>query len=491
MAKTTSLTVVQMNDSHAYFELHQELFYQGSQKVYRPVGGYARIATLVRQMRETSGGRFLFCDNGDTLNGTYPAVKTQGAAMVPVLNALGLDAMTAHWEFGFGPSVLKKRVAELNFPMLAINIFDKVTNELIFPPYMVKEMDGLRVGLVGIASNIIDKTMPDSFSEGVRFTLGREELPLVIDTLRTQEHVELVILISHLGFPQDMKLLSQVRGVDLCLSGHTHNRINHPVHQGDTLVIQSGCHGSFLGRIELELTDGKITSYEHQLIEVEVGIQPDPAMTKIIEGVLSPYKAQLNKVVGETVTVLNRAKMLETTMDNFLLEAVLEASGAELAFSNGWRYGAPVVPGPVTLNDLYNITPMDPPIGTVELTGDELSEMLEENLERTFAVDPYDQMGGYVKRGLGLTVYAKIENPFVQRIQQVFVGNEELDRSRTYHVAFVTDQGVAKKYGRKRERLGIHAVEAMQTYLLKHKCSQQFITPDFKINYAFVRRQGI
>lgn len=123
------------------------------------------------------------------------------------------------------------------------------------------------------------------------------------------------------------------------------------------------------------------------------------------------------------------------------------------------------------MNDLYNIIPMNPPIGTVDLTGDELLMMLEENLERTFAADPYDQMGGYIKRGLGLTVYVKIENPNGQRIQQVFVGNEPLEISRTYHAAFVTEQGVARKYGRQRSELNIHAVEAMQAYLAKHNPS--------------------
>ncbi len=468
MKNKTSLTVIQMNDSHAYFNLHQELFWQAEGEAYRPAGGYARIATLIRQIREKNGDHVLFCDNGDTLNGTYPAIKTKGAAIVPVLNALGLDAMSSHWEFAYGPSEFKKRSTELNFPVLAINIFDKKTNKLIFPPCIVKEIGSLRVGLIGIASNIVDSTMPPSFSEGVRFTLGREELPAVIDRLRTNEDVDLIILISHLGFPQDMKLMSEVQGVDLCLSGHTHNRITRPVQQGNTLIMQSGCHGSFIGRIDLELINGNIASYEHQLIEVESGIIPDPDMTDIIERELAPFKDKLDTIVGETATALNRYTVLESTMDNFLLQSVMEASGAELAFSNGWRYGAPVIPGPVTLNDLYNITPMDPPIGMVELAGEELIDMLEENLERTFAADPYDQMGGYIKRGLGLTVYLKIENPAGQRIQQLFVGKQPLERSRTYHTAFVTAQGVSRKYGSQRSEIDVHAVEAMQAYLAKH-----------------------
>lgn len=462
------LTVVQMNDSHAYFDLHEEWFWQDGKMVYRPAGGYARIATLIRQMREECGDSLLFCDNGDTLNGTMPAIRTKGAAMVPVLNALGIDAMTVHWEFGFGPPVLAQRAVELNFPILAVNVYDQKTNQLMFQPFVIKQIGGLKVGLIGIASNIVDKTMPPAFSAGVRFTLGREELPGIVDALRNRDGVDLVVLISHLGFPQDMKLLSEVPGIDLCLSGHTHNRLACPVRQGKTLVIQSGCHGSFIGRIDLDVSQRAITGYRHQLIEVDSGIVPDPGMTGIIRHELAPFQDELDTVVGETATALNRATMLETTADNFLLAALLESSDAELAFSNGWRYGAPIAPGPVAMNDLYNIIPMNPPLVTVTLSGEELVEMLEENLERTFSSDPYEQMGGYVKRALGLKAFIKIENPAGQRIQKIFVGNDSLDRSRTYRAVFVTEQGVARKYGSERQELPIRAVDAMRTYLAKH-----------------------
>ncbi len=211
--------------------------------------------------------------------------------------------------------------------------------------------------------------MPPSFSEGVEFTLGREELPPIIDVLRTQEKVDLIILISHLGFSQDMKLLSEVEGIDVCLSGHTHNRLYKPALQGKTLVIQSGCHGSFLGRLDLEIDEGRVVDYRHQLIEVEARINPDPAVDDLVHQAIAPYQQELSTVVGVTATALNRGTTLETTMDNFLLQALLESTGAQLAFSNGWRYGAPIIPGEITLNDLYNMIPMNPPISTVELTG--------------------------------------------------------------------------------------------------------------------------
>ena len=463
-----SLTIVQMNDSHAYFDIHQEMFWQGDHAVYRPAGGYARIAALVKQIRAESRGSCLFCDCGDTLHGTYPALKTQGQALIPILNSLGIDAMTAHWEFAYGPKVFQQRVAELNYPMLAINIYDKETKKPVYPAYVVKEINGFRIGLVGIASNIIDKTMPPSYSEGIYFTLGKDELPPIIDVLRTKEKVNLIVLVSHLGFPQEMKLLSEVHGIDVCLSGHTHNRLHKPVLNGKTIVMQSGCHGSFLGRLDLEVEDGQIVDYRHRLIEVEAGITPDTAVDEQIKQALAPYNAELSEVVGETATALNRGTTLETTMDNFLLQTLLESTGAQLAFSNGWRYGAPIVPGKITLNDLYNIIPMNPPVSTVELTGEELRVMLEENLERTFSCDPYQQMGGYVKRCLGLNIYFKIENPNGHRIQKLFAGNEQVQPGRYYSAAFVTLQGVPQKYGRNRVNQSEHIIDAMRKYLAKH-----------------------
>jgi 2',3'-cyclic-nucleotide 2'-phosphodiesterase (5'-nucleotidase family) len=463
-----SLTIVQMNDTHAYFDIHQEMFWQGDHAEYRQAGGYARIATIVKQIRSESQENCLFCDCGDTLHGTYPALDTQGQAMIPILNSLGLDAMTAHWEFAYGSTIFNQRVAELNYPMLASNVYDKATKKLVYQPYTVKEVGGLRIGLIGIASNIVDKTMPPSYSEGIYFSLGKDELPPIIDLLRIKEKVDLIVLISHLGFTQDMKLLSEVQGIDVCLSGHTHNRLYKPVLNGKTIVIQSGCHGSFLGRLDLEIVDGQITDYHHQLVEVEATIKPDPLVEELVNKALEPYKNELSEVVGETATALNRGTTLETTMDNLLLQALLESTDAQLAFSNGWRYGAPIVPGKITLNDLYNIIPMNPPVSTVELTGEEIKTMLEENLERTFSCDPYQQMGGYVKRCLGLNVYFKIENPPGHRIQKLFAGNEEVQPDRYYTAAFVTPQGVAQKYGRNRENRSERIIDAMQKYLTAH-----------------------
>ncbi len=462
------LTIVQMNDSHAYFDVHQEMFWQGDHAVYRQTGGYGRIATILKRIRHESPD-CIFCDCGDTLHGTYPAFATQGQAMIPILNSLGLDATTGHWEFAYGPEVLKQQIDKLNYPMLACNVFDKVTQKPVFRQNVIKETGGLRIGIIGIASVIVDKTMPSSFSEGIYFTLGKDELPPIIGSLRNEEKVDLVVLISHLGFTQDMKLLSEVKGIDVCLSSHTHNRLYQPVLIGKTIVIQSGCHGSFLGRLDLQVNGGQIVDYRHRLIEVEATIQPDPTVDDLVKQALAPFRDELAEVVGETSTALNRGTGMESTMDNFLLQALLESTGAQLAFSNGWRYGAPIVPGQVTLNDLYNIIPMNPPVSTVEITGEEILAMLEENLERTFSCNPYHQMGGYVKRCLGLHAFIKIENPPGLRIQKLFIDNEEIQADKYYQATFVTMQGVPEKYGRNREDQPVRAIEAMRKYLSNNR----------------------
>ncbi len=464
-----NLTLLQINDTHAYLESHQELFWDGENPIYKEVGGYARIATLVKKIKSEKENQVLVLDNGDTIHGTFPAVNSKGKAMVPVLNKMGIEGMTAHWEFGYGPEVFMKITEELNYPMLAINAYDEKTDELLFDPYLIKEYEGLKVGIIGIAATIIDKVMPDWFSEGIYFTLGKEELPYYIDKLRNERDVDLVVVLSHLGFPQETKLAEEIDGIDVLLSGHTHNRVHKPALINDTIIIQSGCHGSFVGKLDLKIDNSKVVDFNHQLVTIEKNIKEDEEVKKEIEKIMKPHRERLNEVLGYTDTALHRNFVMESTMDNFLLDSLLDLTGADMAFSNGWRYGAPIVPGPITRNDLWNIIPVNPPVSTVKLTGKELWDMMEVNLERTFSRDPYEQKGGYVKRSAGINLYFKIENPAGERIQKLFVQGKEVDFNKIYDVVFVTSQGVRAKYGSERKKLDINAIENLERYLKKVK----------------------
>ena len=271
--------------------------------------------------------------------------------------------------------------------------------------------------------------MPPAFSEGVRFEMGVAEAREQLHQLR-EEKVDLVVLLSHLGFPQDLKLAAETPGVDVILSGHTHNRLHEPARVGDTLIIQSGCHGAYIGRLDLEIADGRVSLRRHRLIAVDAGPQDDQ-VAGLVETALAPERERLARVIGRTAIPLHRYAMASAPMDDVLLAAAAQAAGVDIAFSNGWRYGAPVAPGPVTLGDLYNMAPMNPPISRTTLTGAELKAMLEENLERTFAADPYAQMGGYIKRCRGLTAFVKLENPKGQRLDRLLVGTALSSRRRT------------------------------------------------------------
>ena len=462
-----NLTLFQLNDVHGYLNLHQEVFYGPTGPEYRRCGGYARIASLLSAMRQTYPENLLF-DGGDTFHGTRPVVATQGDILPDILNELGTVAMTAHWDFAYGPAHLKTLTDRLNYPLLAANVFHLDTGALAYAPTQLFEVAGLRVGVVGLACPIVDKTMPAHFSTGLRFTDGAAELPGHVLRLRTEERADVIILLSHCGFPQDVALLEGCPGIDVCLSSHTHNRLYAPFVAGGALVIQSGSHGSFLGRLTLTIEKGRVTGHTHELHEISEDIVPDAALQARIDAALRPF-VNLREVVGVTATALHRGTSVECPADDFLLASLRAVVPADLYFSNGWRYGAPIVPGPVQLNDLYDLVPMDPEIETVELTGFELHEMLERNLEGTYSHDPLHQMGGYVKRALGLRAYFKAENPKGSRLQAVFVQGQPLAPDATYTAAFITSQGVPHQFGRNRQKTGQHAVAAMRAFLKQHR----------------------
>ncbi len=458
------LTLLQLNDVHGYLEAHPELYYEKNGITLRQAGGYSRIKTLVNRIREETEESVLFLDNGDTFHGTYEAVESKGEALVPILNHLGLDAMTFHWDIAYGPEILLERQEQLNYPILAINAFYNDTHELYTTPYIIKDVQGIKVAIIGIASNIIDKTMPKKFSEGLYFTNGKEELPKYLSEVR-EKGAELVMVLSHLGFPQDVELIEETTGIDLMVSGHTHNRIEHLQKVNDTYIMQSGSHGSFLGKLNITLFGGKPLVSGYELIDIEEDIPEDELMKELVDEAMDPHRDYLSQVVGKTKVILHRGNSLESPMDNLLLSAMLDETGADLAFSNGWRYGAPIPVGEITLRHLHQIIPVNPPISTVEITGEDLLAMMEENLENTYSRDPFHQMGGYVKRGLGLKIYMKIENEKGRRIQKFFVGDEELNLSKIYKACYVTNQGVPKKYGIHHKNLETTAIEALKNYL--------------------------
>lgn len=467
-----ALTILQINDVHGYLQPHPELVWGESQPTFPIFGGFARIATAVKTIKAETRGSVLLLDNGDMFHGTFPAVASKGLALVPAVNALGIDAMTAHWEFAWGPEYFERLAEDLNYPVLALNCYRTDNGERPFAPSKLFERSGVKVGVIGMAATIIDKSMPASFSTGRRFDIDEAALSAEIDRLRSEEKCQVIILLSHLGLPQDAKLAANVGGIDFILSGHTHNRLQHPIRVNQATIIQSGCHGSFLGRLDLQVDDSGVTSVAHRLIPIDEAYEADPAMQRIVDSVIEPHRAKLDREVGQTAIALHRNLQLHSSMDDLLLLAIARAAGTDVAFSNGWRYGAPIPPGPITVNDLWNMIPTNPPVSVADMLGSEIRQMMEENLESTFAADPYRQMGGYLKRFRSLTIYGKIENPAGHRIERIFFKGRELEDNEEVAVSFVTAQGVPEKFGQMRRNLSISAISALELSLAEGSVSE-------------------
>jgi S-sulfosulfanyl-L-cysteine sulfohydrolase len=410
------LSIAFVNDVHAYLEPHAELFYEDGKETVLTAGGYARIASVVNDIRNKNVNTLLF-DGGDTFHGTLPVIQSKGEVLIPVLNKLAFDAMVCHWDFAYGPAQLKKLAGKLSYPVLGINVYNE-DGSLFFQPYMIKEIEKVKIAVIGICSNIIDK-MPERFSEGLKITDGMNELPAAIEQVKA-EGADVIMLLSHNGFPQDVELVSKVAGIDICLSAHTHNRLYETVKIDDAILIQCGCHGSFVGHLTVDIEQKKIVHHTYQLITVDEDIEPDAEVEKIVTAIMKPFQHLKDDKIGETENILHRYDTLNSTTDDFLLKAICAAADVQIGFSNGWRYGAPIAAGAISKWDLHNIIPMNPVVSTVELTGEEIKNMLEENLERTFACNPMKQMGGYAKRCFGISIKMRIENSKGHRIQQIF-----------------------------------------------------------------------
>lgn len=458
--------IVQINDTHANLFPTQEVLYGANGFEVNELGGYARIMTKVKEFRNKHNNNLLVFDNGDTFHGTYEAVESKGEVMLPYLNAIGINAMTFHWDSAYSPQHLLKLEEKLNYPILAVNAYHEGTKDLVFKPTEIYDVDGVRIGVIGIASNIIRSNMPKQFWIDTEFTDGIQETKEYVKQLK-EEKVDLIVVLSHLGYPQDIELIKQVEGIDICLSGHTHNRIENLEKINDTYIIQSGSLGASIGYLDLKFDNSRLVSINHEFILLDQNVKEDSEILESLEKdeILNQYKEYLSAEVGTTKIDLHRGSSFYGTMDYFLNDAIRYVTQTDISFSNGWRYGGAIKAGKLTRRNLYQIVPMNPQIRLVDLSGQQLWEMLEENIENTFACEPFNQKGGYLKRNSGLKIYFKLENPNGHRLQKIFVGKEELDKEKIYTVAYITRQAVSEKYGENHRDFKMKSIQAMEEYL--------------------------
>jgi len=385
---------------------------------YGRLGGLDRMATLVRAIRAERPGRTLLLDGGDSWQGSYTALQTRGADMVKATAALGVEAMTGHWEFTYGTERVEELIAEMNYPFLAGNVRDNEWQEEVFQGTEVFERGGLKIAVFGQAFPYTPIANPRYKIPNWSFGIREQELQQRVREAR-DGGADLVVLLSHDGFDVDRKLASRVEGIDVILSGHTHDALPVVVEIGKTLMVASGSHGKFLSRLDLDVQDGRIADYRYRLIPVfSDAIEPDPEMAAVISEIRAPYEAELTRVLGHTESLLYRRGNFNGTFDDLICQALLEERDAEIALSPGFRWGASLLPGQaITVEDVFNQTAITYPNAyRIEFTGAFLKEVLEDVADNLFNPDPYYQQGGDMARVGGLSYTIDVGKPIGQRI---------------------------------------------------------------------------
>ena len=406
---------------------------------YGRMGGMDRISTVVNSIRADRTDA-LVLDGGDTWQGSLTALRTNGQDMVNVFNALGTDAMTSHWEFTLGIDRVMEIVEnELNFPFLGANIFDTEWDERAFEPYKMFERGGVQIAVIGQAFPYMPIANPGWMFPDLSFGVRQDNMAELVAEVRGKG-AELVVLVSHNGFDVDRKLAANVDGIDIILTGHTHDALPEPVLVNKTYLIASGSHGKFVTRLDLDVRDGEMKGINHRLIPIFTDvIAPDPEMTALVDTQRAPYKAELDEVIGKTDSLLYRRGNFNGTWDDLICNALISEREADIALSPGFRWGASLLPGQdITREDIFNATAMSyPEAYRSEMTGETLHIILEDVADNLFNPDPYYQQGGDMVRVGGMGYRIDINQPQGKRITEMTLlkTGERIEPSQTYVVA--------------------------------------------------------
>lgn len=439
------LQILWTNDTHGFFlpvyhaEYSEIDSYAQTAATEGKVGGYAQIAGLVKKLKDGIWEHStLFVDAGDTFDGSPVAQMTRGQAVIPVLNAMGYDAWTpGNRDFAWPKADFLAVTSQLNFPMVCANLQDAATGEFVFPRYIVKQVGGLKVAMIGLTSLAGGGAGFQVLGGNIPGTPLEDNISALVADIRAQENPDLVIVLSHLGFYQDQKFAARTTGIDIIVGAHTHHNVYAApiVANADAsrnvIVVQAGSHGKFLGKLNLWVKDQKVVNFNNELIRVstknleKLHVKPDPTVEALAEQAYAPFKTMLDQVIGYTTTVLERRGDTQSTMTNFLNDALAERYGVDGARFPGIRYGSSVIPGPITMGDVWNI--VSPNFGDNKVyvfpqTGAQILQTLNGGLNTEYGPDPYNWNGGDVFRFNGRIKYTfKVNAPNNQHLGDVSV----------------------------------------------------------------------
>jgi sulfur-oxidizing protein SoxB len=427
------------NEAHAFTYLD----FEQAAKTYGKVGGFAHLATLVKQLRAGRPGALLL-DGGDTWQGSATALWTKGQDMVDACKLLGVNMMAPHWEFTLGHERVKQIVdndfkGRIDF--LAQNVVTADFNDPVFAPYAMREMNGVKVAVIGQAFPYTPVANPRWMIPDWSFGIQDENMQKTVNEARAKG-AQVVVVLSHNGMDVDLKMASRVTGIDAILGGHTHDGVPQPIKVknagGITLVTNAGSNGKFLGVLDFDVKNGRIADFRYKLLPVFSNLLPvDAEMAALIDKIRAPYKAKLEEKLAVTEGLLYRRGNFNGSWDQLILDAMIDVKGADLAFSPGFRWGTSILPGePITFEQLMDQTAITYPHSTLtDMTGEQIKMILEDVGDNLFNPDPYYQQGGDMVRVGGLTYTCDPNAKVGNRIQDMRLHGKPLDATRTYRVA--------------------------------------------------------
>ena len=425
--------------AHAFTPLD---FEQAAQR-YGKVGGFAHLATLVKQLKASRPGALLL-DGGDTWQGSATALWTQGQDMVDAAKLLGVDLMTGHWEFTLGMDRVKQ-IVDNDFKgrieFIAQNILTADFGDPVFAPYVLRQINGVSVAIIGQAFPYTPIANPRYLVADWRFGIQEESMQKAVDEVRAKG-AQLVVLLSHNGMDVDLKLASRVRGIHAILGGHTHDGVPVaiPVANpgGKTLVTNAGSNSKFLGVMDFDVRGGELRDYRYRLLPVFANqLPPDPAMAALISKVRAPFAAKLDEKLAVTDGLLYRRGNFNGSWDQLICDALMDVQGADLAFSPGFRWGTSLLPGEtITRELLMDQLAITYPYATLTpMTGETIKAVLEDVADNLFNPDPYYQQGGDMVRVGGLTYTCTPGEKMGARITDMRLGGKLIEADKTYKVA--------------------------------------------------------
>jgi sulfur-oxidizing protein SoxB len=447
--KTYSISILQTTDVHCQIHPHDELFWENGKAVFRKTGGYAHLATYLKNRRKINPNTFLV-DTGDMFQGSELSVKTTGKAMVPVLNALQYDLyLPGNWEVIYYKKSMQTLMGSLDAPKVCANMYhdlgDGRKGELIFHPYKIWNVGDIKIGFLGYTDPLVPIRQSPNYSKGIIYTAPEENLAHYVDVLRNDEGCKYVIMLSHLGLSQQIALANHeaCKGIDMIFGGDTHERVREPIQCKYAKVVEPGAFGSFVGRLELTIKNGEILSESYHLDEISAKtIKPDKGIQSLLTELEKPFADDINSVIGYSTLPLYRYFVIENTIDTMILNALRwRLPEADIVLSNGFRFcpprSTPDASGkiPITNGFVYDMLPVDSTIRTGKVTGKQIRDWLEKELNNVFAKDASMRFGGWVIKFSGMKMTFKAYEEMGKRVQSVMVGDDPLNLDKVYSIA--------------------------------------------------------